>query len=185
VGGRGAGGQLSLAFPEGIREGPALREDAARATQRWLARAVARWPRAAGALDVSFALRGRAAGDACSRTGRIRYNAELLERYGERFLAEIVPHEVAHVVVGRIVPGRPRPHGPEWKAVMRFFGVAARSCHAFETRPARRVGRVPYRCACAEPHLLTPRAHRRIRRGHATYTCRLCRQELAWVQAKP
>jgi SprT protein len=123
---------------------------------------------------VSFALRGRCGGDACARTGTIRYNADLLERYGASFLAEIVPHEVAHLVVARACKGRPRPHGPEWKAVMRFFGVAARTCHGFETTPARAGTRWTYRCLCPEPHRLTPRAHRRIRRGHAEYHCRIC-----------
>jgi len=146
-----------------------------------MAVAAGRWPEVAGPVAVSFALRGRTAGDACGRTGTIRYNAELLERHGDRFLEEIVPHEVAHVVVGRLFPGRRRPHGPEWRAVMAFFGAPARSCHAFETTPARKVGRVPYRCACAQPHLLTPRAHRRIRRGHATYHCVRCRETLVWT----
>lgn len=175
--------QLALPLDAATREG----DDAdalARArdeTTRWLERAAERWPKAVGPVRVSLALRGRTAGDVCGRTGAIRYNGELLARFGDAFLAEIVPHEVAHVVVARAFPGRRRPHGAEWREVMDFFGVRARSCHAFETTPARRVGRVPYRCACDKPHLLTPRAHRRIRRGHATYHCRQCRQTLVWV----
>jgi SprT protein len=151
-------------------------------TMRWLERAAGRWPSVLAPVSVSLALRGRTAGDVCARTAAIRYNGELLARHGAAFLAEIVPHEVAHVVVARAFPGRRRPHGPEWREVMRFFGVHARSCHGFETTPARRVGRILYRCACPTPHLLTPRAHRRIRRGFATYHCRQCRQTLVWVE---
>ncbi len=177
--GRAAGGQLELPF--GVAPATADLAAARRATEVWLERAAARWPAAAGQVHVSFALRGRVAGDACSRTHTIRYNAELLARHGEEFLAEIVPHEVAHLVVARVFPGRRRPHGAEWKHVMAFFGAKARSCHAFETTPARRVARVPYRCSCPEPHLLTARAHRRIRRGYATYHCRRCRGTLVWT----
>jgi SprT protein len=183
VGERGRSRQLELAFDAAVAE-PAVDDlERARAdTAAWLARAGERWPKALGPVSVSFALRGRSAGDACGRTGAIRYNGELLARFGRAFLAEIVPHEVAHLVVARAFPGRRRPHGPEWREVMAFFGARARSCHAFETTPARRVGRVPYRCACAEPHLLTARAHRRIRRGFATYHCRTCRQVLVWAE---
>ena len=178
----GCGAQLALPFTSARREPtPEAMARARRATAEWIARAAAQWPKAAGDVHVSFALRGRVAGDACVRTGTIRYNAELLARHGDEFLDEIVPHEVAHVVVARVFPGRRRPHGPEWKHVMAFFGVRARSCHGFETTPARRVGRVPYRCSCPDPHLLTPRAHRRIRRGFATYHCRRCRDTLVWT----
>ena len=174
--------QLALPFREVAGDPDVDALGRARAeTARWIARAAERWPTAAGPVGVSFALRGRAAGEACGRTGTIRYNPELLARYGTDFLEEIVPHEVAHVVVARAFPGRRRPHGPEWRGVMAFFGVPARACHAFETTPARRVGRIPYRCSCPEPHLLTPRAHRRIRRGFATYHCRRCLDTLVWT----
>lgn len=177
--------QLDLPFEGPARDGKPVPVDALewarRETTRWLERAAERWPSALAPVSVSLALRGRTAGDVCPRTAAIRYNGELLARHGDAFLQEIVPHEVAHVVVARAFPGRRRPHGPEWREVMGFFGVRARSCHHFETTPARRVGRVPYRCACAQPHLLTVRAHRRIRRGFATYYCRECRQTLVWV----
>lgn len=185
VGERTASRQLVLPFESsGVPAAPppvdAL-ERVRRETARYLARAAERWPQALAPVSVSLALRGRSAGDACARTGAIRYNGELLARHGDAFLAEIVPHEVAHVVVARAFPGRRRPHGAEWREVMGYFGVRARSCHSFETTPARRVGSVPYRCACPDTHLLTPRAHRRIRRGFATYHCRKCRQILVWV----
>jgi SprT protein len=173
---------LVLPFEAAVAERPLDALERVRCeTTRYLERAAERWPQVLGPVSVNLALRGRSAGDACGRTGAIRYNGELLARHGDAFLAEIVPHEVAHVVVARAFPGRRRPHGPEWREVMGYFGVRARSCHSFETTPARRVGSVPYRCACPDTHLLTPRAHRRIRRGFATYHCRKCRQALVWV----
>jgi SprT protein len=182
--------QLALPFaPVGTVAGAAptaeLRARAERDTERWLARAAVQWPRAAGPIRVSFALRGRCGGDACGRTSTVRYNADLLAQNGDAFLAEVVPHEVAHIVVARTCPTRRRPHGAEWKTVMRFFGAPARTCHRFETMPARVEGRVTYRCLCPEPHLLTARAHRRIRRRTAEYHCRKCGFALVWLGEKP
>jgi SprT protein len=130
---------------------------------------------------VEFRLRGRAAGQACPRTAIANYNAELLDDNGDAFVREIVPHEIAHVVAGCVFPGRIKPHGPEWKAVMALFGARAAVTHRFETQPARIVGRIPYRCRCETLHYVTERAHRRIRRGRAEYTCRTCREKLEWA----
>lgn len=178
------GGQLALPFPEAVAppSDPAELERRAREeTDLWLARAVERWPRADGPIRVSFALRGRTGGDACARTGTVRYNIDLLHRHGDDFLREIVPHEVAHLVAARAFPGRKKPHGAEWKAVMAHFGVPARACHRFETTPSRAGQRFAYKCLCPEPHLLTPVAHRRIRRGIREYHCRRCGFALVWT----
>ncbi len=150
-------------------------------TAEWIGRARAEWPDARFRFPrIAFRLRGRAAGEACRDSWSTNYNQQLLERYGEEFLDEIVPHEVAHLVVAAIHPGRVKPHGPEWRAVMQVFGVPARVTHGFETVPARRVGRVPYRCGCDRSHLLTVTAHRKIRRGWREYTCRTCREVLQY-----
>ena len=152
------------------------------ATAEWIGEARARWP---GVLfrfpRIAFRLRGRAAGEACGESWTTNYNLQLLDRYGEEFVAEIVPHEVAHLVVAAIHPTRVKPHGPEWRQVMQVFGVRARVTHGFETTPARRVGRVPYRCGCDRSHLLTIRAHRKIRRGSREYVCRSCREVLRFA----
>jgi SprT protein len=48
--------------------------------------------------------------------------------------------------------------------------------------PARRTRRFAYRCTCPQPHLLTKRAHLRIRRGSAEYSCRECGNVLVRVE---
>jgi SprT protein len=173
-----AAAQLPLPFPADgppARDAASWREHALARTRELVARARERWPKARlPEPTVAFDLRGLTAGEACSESGVIRYNEGLLWRYGQAFVDEIVPHEVAHLVAPALSRRRVRPHGAEWKAVMEFFGVPARRCHRFEAEPARRVRRVAYRCACPRPHLLTPRAHRRIRRGWAEYSCREC-----------
>jgi SprT protein len=107
-----------------------------------LAIARARWPEASiPDVRVEFRLRGRAAGEACPRTAIANYNAELLDKNGDAFIREIVPHEIAHVVAGCVFPGRVKPHGSEWKSVMALFGARAAVTHRFETQPARRASR--------------------------------------------
>lgn len=147
-------------------------------TRNLLERARARWPHVElPTIETTYRLRGHCAGEACGRSHVANYNLELLERYGEDFVDRIVPHEVAHLVVARVY-GRVKPHGPEWRDTMRFFGAEPSVTHDYETKPARRTRRVPYRCACPEHHLLTVRAHRRIVRGWVEYTCRVCRERL-------
>lgn len=175
--------QLELPFPsEGAVPPAELRIRVVRLTAELIRRARERWPGARiPEPTVEFRLRGRTAGEACSRTNVTNYNRELLEKYGEEFIQRIVPHEVAHIVAPRLVAGRIKPHGREWKEVMAFFGAPARASHEFEAPPVPERGRHRYRCACADPHWLTTRAHRRVRRGTMEYTCRRCREPLVWV----
>jgi SprT protein len=180
--------QLALPFPAELPAGveaEALRRAARDRTRDCVARARERWPDATiPEPSVRFDLRGLTAGEACLETRSLRYNETLLLRHGREFLDEIIPHEVAHLVVAAVWPRRPRPrpHGWQWKEVMAFFGVPARRCHSFEAEPARRVRRFTYRCDCTRPHLLTKRAHLRIRRGTAEYRCRTCRNVLVRVE---
>jgi SprT protein len=86
-------------------------------------------------LEIRFDLRGGAAGQARGG-GRgpwiIRYNPILLRENPESFIAETVPHEVAHMVAylryGRSI----RPHGPEWRAIMAQFGAEPERCHRYD-----------------------------------------------------
>ena len=176
--------QLALPFPDAATGTPESRRARVRELSADLvARARQQWPkRKIPDVKVEFGLRGHTAGDADLRTSITRYNADLLDRYGDEFIDEIVPHEVAHIVVGAVF-GRVKPHGQEWKAVMRFFGVEPRRTHGFQTTPARQTRRFRYRCRCADPHQLTKRAHLRIRRGTAEYRCRICKELLVYVPA--
>ena len=97
----------------------------------------------------------------------------------EAFLAETVPHEVAHVVC-RVLYPKARPHGPEWRSLMRYFGIEQPSrCHDFASAqsPGRQQRRWHYRCNCRKHQLSTTR-HYRILRGSSRYHCRHCGSEL-------
>ncbi len=122
--------------------------------------------------QLAFDLRGTRAGCA-SADGRIRLNPVLLRENPADFLAQTLPHEVAHWVVFRWRPGA-APHGPEWREVMHWLDAPARRCHGFDVGRARVriLRRHPYACAC-RAHEVSAILHRRIQ-GGAAYRCRAC-----------
>ncbi len=128
--------------------------------------------------EIRFDLTGKSAGIVVFGPGSrcvIRYNAALLSRYGQDFIDETVPHEVAHIVARRRYGQRIRPHGKEWQQVMAFFQVPARRCHRFDTTQTsrRQMRYYDYRCACRE-HRVSAVRHNRITSGTMTYQCRFC-----------
>lgn len=152
------------------RTGTLLREAAA-----WLHLAVPQ-------VEIRFDLRGTAAGQARIRNGSfalIRYNAALLSLHPTEFIAETVPHEVAHVVAFAKHGARIRPHGAEWQAVMRHFGVEPSRCHRYDVSRlrTRSLQRFLYRCGCGT-HEISSIRHNRICRQGTVYLCRRCRLPL-------
>ncbi len=138
--------------------------------------ATAHYGRRFAVPEIRFDLRGGTAGEAAPRLWLLRFNRELLSRYGESFIEETVPHEVAHLVASRVYGRCIAPHGSEWRAVMEFFGAEPSRCHNFEFAPTRRLRTYRYRCGCRE-HWLTSIRHNRARRG-TEYLCKSCRGPL-------
>ena len=121
---------------------------------------------------LSYTQRGTSAGTAYE----IRLNPVLLLENSEAFIEEVVPHELAHLLVWKHF-GRVAPHGKEWKWMMEsVLGVPARRTHQFELQSVRR-NTFPYRCKCQE-HQLTVRRHNRVVRGEAVYRCVHCGEQL-------
>jgi SprT protein len=132
--------------------------------------------------EIRFDLTGKSAGMVIFGPGSrcvIRYNAPLLLRYGQRFIDETVPHEVAHIVARRRFGQRIKPHGSEWRQIMAFFQVPAHRCHSFDTTHStrRRMRYYEYRCACRK-HRLSAIRHNRMNSGERTYQCRFCGNQL-------
>lgn len=162
-------------------------------TQRYIALAGRLFGRTFAEIDVSFDLKGRAAGMyVVSRRGwrvsrKIRYNPWLFAKYYRENMAETVPHEVAHYVVDCLYGGEVRrdlgravcPHGVEWQAVMAAFGVEPRVRASFDLTgiPVRKQATVAYRCDCRQ-HQLGIRRHNKVLRGTAQYLCRACGNRL-------
>jgi SprT protein len=139
---------------------------------------------------IDFSLRGRCAGQArVDRNGHtsLRINQQLLAENLDDFLKNTIPHEIAHLVVNwkaRKKRQRPRPHGPEWQAVMQnCFELEPVRCHAYVTTPARVVPRdYLYACSCRE-HRLTSIMHNRISKSYHAL-CRACRTPLKFIQTR-
>ncbi|MET0028235.1 MAG: SprT-like domain-containing protein [Candidatus Thiodiazotropha sp.] len=139
--------------------------------------------------EIRFDLTGKSAGIVVFGPGNrcvIRYNAALLSRYGQEFMDETVPHEVAHIVARRRFGQRIRPHGREWKQVMAFFQAPARRCHSFDTTQTtrRRMRYYDYRCACRD-HRISAVRHNRVVSGTMTYQCRFCGTPLVARETDP
>lgn len=125
-------------------------------------------------------LRGKSAGQAHFRRGGLRFNPVLYDENRRAFLAEVVPHEMAHWLVHHLDEGpTTRPHGHEWRTVMRrLFACEPKVTHRFDVA---RSSRAPhrYRCACRE-HFFTARRHG-LAEGGSRYRCRRCAQTLVYA----
>ena len=168
-----------------------LQKDAVEGTQFWIDYANELYDLSIKCPPVSFKLRGSTAGQAryssLKNDEEIRYNAVLLEENGKDFLDRTVPHEVAHIVVRHKFSGRRKPHGYEWKSVMRDFGLSSKRCHSYDTTNSRQSrGRMPrpfiYVCSCRE-HNVTKNIHNKMLRGQRRY-CKLCRTNIEFKEMR-
>lgn len=122
--------------------------------------------------QVSLKLRGQSAGIAHLQENRLRFNPVLLAQQPDAFLAEVVPHEVAHLLVWQLF-GKVKPHGIEWQRMMvEVFGLPPKVRHSFDVS-AVAPKTWPYRCSC-QAHALTVRRHNKVVRGEVQYRCRHC-----------
>jgi SprT protein len=139
-------------------------------------------------FSLSLDLGGKSAGMVVFRRGArplVRLNRILYQENRAHFLAQTIPHEIAHLVARTAYGSRIRPHGKEWKEVMVLFGIPARRCHRYDVSRAvtRRLRRYPYHCGCRQ-HQLTSIRHNRAQKGQ-TYLCILCRGELEPITMPP
>lgn len=142
------------------------------------AEAIETWAKlwgARGLLDVSveFSARLRSSLGRCyPEAGRILLNPALRASPRE-VLLETLCHELAHVAVFRNFGARARPHGEEWRALMRAAGFAPRACADVGPGDGPLYARV---------HSLRPWLHRcprcgaawRARRRMGRWRCRRC-----------
>jgi SprT protein len=146
------------------------------------------------AVDISFNLKGRAAGMYrvknakglifSRRLREIRYNPYIFSKYFEDNIATTVPHEVAHYVTDMIYGlNNIKPHGKEWKAVMHAFGADASVTANYDLAgiPVKRMSSYTYRCDCRE-HKLSSIRHNRINKHRCQYYCNYCKQKLYYKQ---
>ncbi|WP_344965535.1 SprT family zinc-dependent metalloprotease [Oceanisphaera sediminis] len=125
---------------------------------------------------VNFNQRGRIAGSAWLERWELRFNPVLLADNEAEFMAEIIPHEVAHLVAFTCF-GKVKPHGWEWQSIMRsVFGLTPRTRHRLNT--AKVAPTFSYDCGCRR-HQLSLRRHNSIQRGKRRYQCLHCNKLLS------
>jgi SprT protein len=133
--------------------------------------------------SIQWDLSGACAGRAIWPDNRIRLNPVLLCENANDFIRETVPHEIAHLL-NRAINGRGvKPHGPEWKNIMRALGREPRRCYNYDVTNARvcKAQRHTYKCAC-RTHSISQRIHNAFLRG-ALYVCQDCKVTLKPVQS--
>lgn len=106
---------------------------------------------------VSFDLRGKKGGQAFLRKNHIRLNSVLLTENTEEFIEKTVGHEVAHLATHTKHGEGVAPHGEEWQAMMRAFGLEPLRCHRYDTTNSAVGESFPFVCGCATPHMLGTR----------------------------
>lgn len=153
-------------------------------THHYIKRAGEIFGRRFDAIPVLFNLRGRSAGmyRVRNRQRQIRYNPHLFAKYFEDNLAVTVPHEVAHYVIDCVYGmRRVRPHGAEWKNLMREFGADdSRTCrYDLSGIPVKSEKRYDYHCGC-KTHQLTARRHNKVLKKRIYYVCKSCNGKLAY-----
>ena len=100
-------------------------------------------------------------------------------------------HEFAHIVCAHY-KWEARPHGAEWKMIMRQLGGNPTTCHEWDLKKCiekhgkvfnvkvpqtRKQKTFEYTCDCDEKHEIGIRTHNKIRLG-SVYICKFCKGEL-------
>ena len=133
--------------------------------------------------DIQLDLRGEAAGQAWPTRNLIRLNPVLLRENRSHFIHQTVAHEVAHLIAPAVYGDTIRPHGKEWKYVMKqVFNLPAERCHSYDIRHTTRRNYI-YECSCPGREIpLTSIRHNRIKRG-TVYLCQSCGQAVKYKEA--
>lgn len=124
---------------------------------------------------VSFKLKGRRAGYAQFIANKIALNNEMLHANGDAFIDTVPGHEAAHIIARKMYGFGIRPHGTEWKKVMRLIGLEPDRCHEFEIVTNHR-----YFCKCNDRIFISTRKHNLILQGKNLFYCKMCKHTIRW-----
>lgn len=121
---------------------------------------------------IGFGIRGRVAGRAFYYQNKIELNFALLLQEKENFISRTPGHEAAHLIAFQLYGGGIKPHGIEWKSVMRVIGQDPSRCHNFEVKT-----NYIYICKC-QKYYFSVRRHRSFLSGKMHYSCKNCNSRL-------
>ena len=132
--------------------------------------------------DVKFFNRSTDAGYVIASEGNCVYlNYDLFRKNKKRFLDEIIPHEVAHLVAEALSP-RETPHGGTWKIIMSsVFGLKPERCHSMDTDGiGRTTKKFLYICSCKK-HEIGIIRHNKMQSGKK-FRCNKCKKEIVFLR---
>lgn len=126
--------------------------------------------------SLVFSQRGKIAGSAVLVKNQIRLNSVLFADNVDVFLTEVIPHELAHLLVFQQY-GRVKPHGAEWQQMMlEVFALKPKVRHSMDVSKVQ--GKVfSYKCLCG-PVELSIRRHNKVKSGKQQYQCAKCQHIL-------
>jgi len=135
-------------------------------------------------VEISFKLKGRTAGmyRVQQHHREIRYNPYIFSKFFDDNISVTVPHEVAHYVTDILYGlNKIKPHGKEWKNVMKAFNADAKVTADYDLSgiPLTTLPVYTYRCSCQE-HELTSIRHNKITKRRYQYYCNTCKQLLQY-----
>lgn len=118
---------------------------------------------------IGYKSKGSIAGSAILNRWKIQLNTTMLCENGEKFIEEVVPHELAHLITFQIY-GKVKPHGKEWQYIMsEIMKQHPKVTHNFNFKRKEYV----YLCDCQE-HYLSSIRHNKIEKNKISYQCRKC-----------
>lgn len=126
-------------------------------------------------ISVEIDLNGANAGMAITRSNgyhSIRLNQHLIISNFERFLNDVIPHEIAHIFAFLNHPNLKRHHGKEWKSVMANFGVEAITKHDMKIDHLVKTNRYKISCCCGTS-LISSHRRTKMLKG-ISYKCSKC-----------
>jgi SprT protein len=164
---------------------PKLKERAKQSLVQWMKIAREEFGHSLRMPTISFDLTGTFAGYAYFSRWHIRLNHILLQENIEKFESSTLPHELAHLINRYLYGKKVKPHGPEWKAVMRRLGLEPERCHSYDVDNSRTTTKVyGYVCSCCQNGWLTSRQHKKERRG-VLYFCNSCKGPMRFKGEAP
>jgi SprT protein len=136
-------------------------------------------------IIIKINLKGSRLIGQCVKEGRksyiIRLHAELLEKFRELYIKDVLTHEFAHAIQMELF-AKSKPHGREWKSIMESLSGTPykKSNINYHLKNSRILKTYHYRCDCRE-YLITSIRHNKIIRNIMIYRCKKCGEMIKFL----